>query len=370
MTGYHIEPVDRTYNREMLAILRDSPITTKDLTLCFDRQPDFFRLAETKYHPHHYFGWFRQRSLRGFGMIGYHPAFVNGRAETVFHLKDYYVLPDARGKGFGYRLTPFLFSAPHDGARLGYAVLMSGNKASHRYVGRRNPAFPHIPHSQIVAQFDARVVFLTWPVRAASGYSIRPAGPEDIPAIVELLNREHQERLFGNVYQAEAFLAYLRSRPGLGLTDYRLAFDRNGRLAGVCAAWDCSAVKQTRVLRYGRRFFAARCAHRILATLLRVSPLPAVGECFKEITVADYAVVDRKPEIMNALLRAVYIEYKNRGYQNLIWGSSAGDPLLSAASGFFQQRVLSDVVLIATNGALLEPGVIRRHLPYVDLPCL
>ncbi len=143
MSLYNIRPIDRNYNNEMLEILRSAPITTKNLTIYFDRQPDFFRLAETKYQPYFYYGFFRLEQLKGFGMIGYHQAMVNGMPETVFHLKDFYVLPDARGKGFGYRTTEQLFRDTHNRSVVGYAVVMSGNRDPHSYIGHRNPSFPY-----------------------------------------------------------------------------------------------------------------------------------------------------------------------------------------------------------------------------------
>src|SRR5665648_140359 len=144
MSLYHIEPIDSRYNDEMLEILRSAPITTEDLTVYFDRQPDFFRLAGIKYHPHYYYGFFRLDKLKGFGMIGYHDSMVNGLPETVFHLKDFYVSADARGKGFGYKVTEQFFKETHNRSAIGYAVLMTGNRDPHSYVGHRNPAFPYI----------------------------------------------------------------------------------------------------------------------------------------------------------------------------------------------------------------------------------
>jgi hypothetical protein len=370
MSLYHIEPIDRRYNNEILEILRSAPITTENLTVYFDRQPDYFKLAEIKYHPHFYYGLFHTDTLKGFGMIGYHNAMINGSVQTVFHLKDFYVTIDARGKGFGFKTTERFFKETYNHSTIGYGILMVGNRASHRYVGQRNSAFPYIPYSRIINQLDVRNILLTWPAGKVRNYTIRPATIQDIPDIVTLLNNEHKERLFGNQYREETFLNYLDNCPGLTISDYYMALDKKGKPSGVCAAWDCSSFKQTRVLRYGRRFLPARVAYKTLALLFHLPPLPLPGGCFKEFMITDYAVRERDPGIMNALLRVVYNDYMKRGYQNMIWGSSADDPLLRASKGFFYQRVVSDIVLITTNPGMLESGAVRNQLPYIDLPCL
>jgi GNAT superfamily N-acetyltransferase len=370
MSLYQIEPIDRSYSDKMLEILHSAPINTDKITICFDRQPDFFRLSDIKYHPYFCYGFFRLNQLKGFGMIGYHSAMVNGSQETVFHLKDFYVSPEARGTGFGLKVAEKLFRETYNNSTIGYAVVMKGNRDPLSYVDHRNPSFPYIPYSRIINQLDVRNIILTWPVRYTRKYIIRRAEKSDIPVIVNLLNNEHKERLFGNHYDIATFDKYLSERPGLSIDDYYLAFGRNGSPCGVCAAWDCSSFRQTRVLRYGKQFLAAKILYRILSVLFRLAPLPAPGECFKDFIVTDYAVEGRDPDIMNALLRTVYNKYRKKRYQNMIWSSSADDPLLKASDGFFFQRLISNIVLISTDPATIEKGEILNKLPYIDLPCL
>ncbi len=149
-----------------------------------------------------------------------------------------------------------------------------------------------------------------------------------------------------------------------------LPIDKAGVLCGVCAAWDCSSFKQTRVLRYGSGFLTARIAYKTLALFFNLPPLPSRGNSFKDFIITDYAVREREPKIMKALLKVIYNVYRKRGFQNMIWGSSADDPLLSASKGFFYQRLVSSIVLISTNPDMLESIAIHNHLPYIDLPCL
>ena len=370
MDLYHIEPVDRRYNTEMLNVLRSSPNNTENLTVCFDRQPDFFRLAEIRYNPYYYYGFFRLDQLKGFCGIGYHDAMVNGLRETVFHMRDYYVSEEARGKGFGYKVTEKFYKETCNRSFVGYVIILSGNKASLHYVGRKNASFPYIPFSRIINQLDVRNIILTWPVRNSRDYIIRQAGIQDIPEIVTLLNKEHKERLFGNLYDETTFQDYLGNRPELTLDNYYLAFDKKGNPCGVCAAWDCSSFKQTRIIRYGKQFRTAKILYKSLSVIFNLLPLPMQGECFKDFIITDYAARDRDPGIMNALLRFIYNDFRKRGFQIMMWGSSSDDPLLKASESFFYQRVVSNIVLISTDPSMVETGAIRNYLPYIDIPCL
>ena len=370
MSPYSIKPLDRSHNTDMLNILRSSPNNAESLTVCFDRQPDFFRLPEIRYNPYYYYGFFQFDQLKGFGGVGYHTAMVNGRHRTVFHMRDYYVAPEARGKGFGYKVTENFFKETYNQAEVGYAVIMAGNMPSLHYVGRRNTKFPYIPYSHVINQLDVRNIMLTWPVRNSRALKIRNADINDIPEIVALLNNEHNERLFGNIYDVTTFQDYLSRRPGLEISDYYLAFDKAGMACGVCAAWDCSSFRQTRVLKYGKTFRKAKILYKGLSLVFNLLPLPLQGECFRDSIITDYAARDRDPGIMNALLRFIYNDLRKRGFQNMMWGSSADDPLLKASEGFFYQRVISNIVLVSTNPAMIEDDKIRNHLPFIDIPCL
>ena len=245
--------------------------------------------------------------------------------KPVFHVRDFYVSHDARGKGFAFKVAEKYYEETCNQPGIGYAIIMAGNKPSLHYIGHRNAAFPHIPDSQIINQLDVRNIILTHPVRNSRDYFVRKADLQDIPEIVALLNIEHKERLFGNHYDETTFQNYLSGRPGLTIDNYYLAFDKKGNPCGVCAAWDCSAFKQTRVYRYGKQFAFARTLYKSLSLLFHMTPLPGPGESFRDFIISDYAVQNREPVIMNALLRYIYNDFRKRGFQIMIWGSSSDD---------------------------------------------
>jgi hypothetical protein len=187
--------------------------------------------------------------------------------------------------------------------------------------------------------------------------------------MVALLAAEHTPRLFAPVIDTERFLHRLRSRPDFGLECYRVA-QRGGEIVGVCARWDTQSFKRTRVLRYGGRLQAVRIAYGALAPLMGFPRLPAPSEPLRELTIAEYAVRQRDPEIMAALLEAIYAEAWSERYNTVIFASVAGDPLLAAAQAFSVEVVRSDVMAFARRPELLEPSRTDMALPYVDVALL
>jgi hypothetical protein len=239
-----------------------------------------------------------------------------------------------------------------------------------RFIGNRPAQNHYSPLSRIINHLIINTILLIRPVSVKIEFYVRRAKDEDIPVIVNFLNKEHSERLFGNVYSEETFPKQLERNRGLLITDYFLAFDKTGKCCGVCAAWDMGSMKQTRVLHYGKAFQTAKIAYKTVSVLFNRPPLPKPGAHFREVTITDYAVRDRDPGIMNALLRAVYREYRQLGYHFIIWGSSIDDPLLKAAQGFMRQRVVSNIVLFSTKNKWLEEGMVKNHLPYIDVSAI
>jgi hypothetical protein len=353
----------------MLKILHESPIETGGLSICFDRQPDIFVMAELKYAPPVWGGFFEGDELAGFALLGNHDAYVNGRVATVMHIANCYIRPQSRGRGYLRASLPFFLSENRPDASIGYAVVMKGNRAAESQLGDKMADTPWRLRSKKIAELAANNIFLSLRRRSKPAYEVRTARLDDIDAIVGLLRTEHSTRLFGLVTDRDRFAAGLRTRPGLSIDNYYV-IEHGGELIGVCAAWDTCAFKQNRVIRYGPWLGAVRAANNILSSITGTPSLPAPGESFRDIVVTDWAVRDRSVELMHALLEHIYNTYYGRGYHSMIFGSCADDPILAATRGFVKTKVVSDIALFSLGERWLEPGEIQRSLPFIDIALL
>jgi hypothetical protein len=126
----------------MLAILRRSPVETAGLTLCFDRQPDIFTMADLKYDPAAWSGLFESGVLAGFGLVGCHQAYVNGAVHPVMRVTDFYVQPEFRGRGFLKGVLPRFFDEGASVASLGYVVIIRGIEHRRPFWAIGSPLLP------------------------------------------------------------------------------------------------------------------------------------------------------------------------------------------------------------------------------------
>jgi hypothetical protein len=362
-------PLDRRHNNAMLDILHQSPIKAGGFSICFDRQPDIFALAELKYSPPVWCGFFEGDELAGFALLGNHQAYVNGCVTPVMHITDCYIRPQSRGRGYLSAALPFFLGSQRCHASIGYAVVMKGNRAAEAQLGNKLAYKSWDLQIRIIAELAARNILFSFRLPGKPTYGVRTARMDDIDAIVALLRTEHSNRLFGLVTDRDLFAARLKNRPRLSIDNYYV-IEHGSQLIGVCAAWDAYALKQNRVVQYGPWFGAIRSGVNILSSIMRIPTLPAPGESFRDIVITDWAVRERSVELLHALLKHIYNIYYGHGYHSMIVGSCAGDPILEATKGFIRTEVSSDIALFSIGESWLQPGAIQKSLPFIDIAFL
>lgn len=360
---FAIRRLDRRHNAEMQATLAASPIDSGGLSIIFDRRPDIFTAAELKYDPAVYAGFFAGDRLTGFALLGIHRAYVQGSVQPVMHLTDVYLSPDVRSRGQLKKLVPFFFGPDGCAPDLGYAVVMHGNRRAESLVGRLS-SMPMAPQSRVIGDLLVRNILLTTRRAEKTRVQVRAARTDDIDAIVALLQVEHRGRLFGLAVDRETFVADLSRRPDFGIESYYVT-EQNGRVTGVAAAWDTNSFKQNRVVRYSRGMRLVRGVNNLFAPLGGWAKLPAPGENFRDAFITDWAVEERNPHLLAALLDRIYGEYRRRGYNTLIIGLAAEDPLVKAVDGFPGLTVSSSIVLITRDSR-----EVKTHLPFIDVALL
>jgi hypothetical protein len=362
---YRIKNLTRSMNSEMLKILQESPLDVQGMLISFERNPDIFALADLKYDDPVYTGFFRKEELMGFMLMGYYKAYVNGKPETVCHASHIHIKKEGRQRGFYYRGSRQMFTDTIRDARIGYSLMMVGNADAESLIGRRHERYPDLPYSRVIHHGEARNIVVLFGKKESKAFNVRRATEADIGTIVQLLQREVTDRLFASYVDEKVFRKNLARRPNFGIDNYYVA-ENNDRILGVCAAWDCSPFKQLRILRYtGRIKWVKRFIN--LLSILNITPgFPDEGEIFREMYITDYAVENRDPVIMRALLARIYNDCKVRKYNMVVFGSCEGDPLLTAADAFVNIPIKTSVVLGTKNAALLEKDVIDARLPFID----
>ena len=367
-TPYSARLLTEDDNRQMLDILKSSPIESGGLSICFDREPDIFVMANLKYKPSKYIGIFLGDQLLGFGLIGYHAGNVLGEYQKVFHFSNVFMRKEFRNKGLFLRAHDMFFKEIVQGSYLGYAVIMKGNKNAERYIGWQSERYPYIPYSSFLTTLDVRNIVITLKKRERK-IAVRKARPEDIISIVSLLKTEFSKRLFAPEISIEEFQNDLVNRPDFSINNYYVV-EKENRITGVCAAWDCSSFKQIRILKYGSKFKRIRNFYRLFSALFKLPSLPDPGHSFKAVYITSCAVENHDPKIMNAMLRKIYNEYRIKEFNIIVFGSYVNDRLLKATNGFLFQSVKSNIYLYHKDKSVVENLKQNEQYPYIDMAFL
>lgn len=364
-----VKLIGREWNDRMLSILLESPIQSGGFHICFDRSPDIFTIPEFKSKYYRCAGLFKDQLLVGFGFLTFHDVYVNKKEEITAYLSNVFVLKQFRGNDFVLRAFDCFFQERFKSVRIGYAIVMEGNKPVEKLVGRSNSQYLRIPYSRILQKIVVKNIIITFAKRNRLQYNVRLATMNDVDSIVDLLKNEFQKQLFAPIISKEKFVRNLKIRPGFGISNYYVA-ENDNEIIGVCAAWDTTVFRKTRILKYN---FSAKMISIIYSVGIAVfgfPSLPQKGAFFKEISITDCAVKKRNPKILKAMLRKVYNDSRKRGYNLVIFGSYKDDPLLKATNNFFRYSILSNIIISSFDKNLINKGEIDTRMPYVDISTL
>ncbi len=361
-----VRRIGEEYNQQMLDILLSSPMDSDGLSVCLDRSPDMLAVPKLFFDSFKCFGFFMNDRLVGYSMVCRKRLYVNGVPREIGYLANMYVLPEARKLGWLYKASEPLFREVLEEAGLGYATTLLGNKRTETLIGRRIPKFPFIPHSKPIGVNCIYNILITFNKRQHASWLVRRATGEDIPEIARLLDDEYRSRLFAPVMTEKNLRKTIERRPDFSFSDYFVAV-KDGLIVGTCSAWDISAIRKLRVMSYRKQFRVIKFAYGIVAPILGFPKLPAPGEVFREIVINDFAVEDRNPEILKALLIHIYQEYRKKGYNMIQIGSYDKDPILSAVRGFFSQPLYSHIIFGSADPDLIEKEGIDCSRPYLDI---
>jgi hypothetical protein len=239
--------------------------------------------------------------------------FLNGRDQRIGYLGQLRVHERYRGRWLVARGFALLAAMHRTNPCPAYlASIVDGNdEATGILVRRPRRGFPRFRE---VAQY----LTLALRVRRSKSRSRWPSasGQPAIDEVADFLQRQGPRRQLSSVWTADS----LRRLASFGLTtdDIRVA-RRDGDITGVVALWDQSAYKQSVIRGYSGWLRAA-------APLL-----PRPGTALRSAYASLISVADDDPVVFESLLREVCALAAARGFEYLLVGLDARDPLLDVA---------------------------------------
>lgn len=361
-----VRRISKEFNNEILEIIRNSPMVSRDLTLYSELGPDAFRLSDFQYDHYEYFGFFLKGKLEGLITLGHFRAYVNGKAESVTELSNFFLNPSLRKKRLFARSSPFVFKDWHGSNSLIYSLVLKGNNPveSLANANMNSQDYSMLPRYQYAGAYSVVSCILNFRKKESRRFNVRHATEKDIDILVKLLDDEMKTRLFGLPVSRECFERNLKERPEFGIENYHIA-EENGKVKGFCCAWSTMGMKKNIVEKYSGRLLLVRLMANFLSLVAGCPKLPKPGSAFSTVYITDYYCEGRDPEIMEALLRSVYNEWLGKRYNLMIFGAPEADPLLKAIRPFTHQKISTHILIGAREERILD--TINTPLPYFDM---
>ena len=320
-----------------------------ELQLAVERDPSFFAL----YQLQELLGsqvqvGVSEGVLAGVATMLAREAWLEGERVPVAYLGDLRLAESLRGgffllNHFGRGLARFY--ALH-GCEVGLTAIISSNEAAIKALTKRSPRFPNKPVYRPWRKFEITNLHFTIPRAPRPGpCQVRPAQAAEIPAIAELLARDHARRPFGYPFSEELLRARLATWPGLAIEDFLCAW-RGSELVGVVSLWDAKAVKRFRVEAYRGSMRWVRRAFNLGAFFLRYPPLPPPGEVLPYAYLAHVSIAGEDPAVFQALLDEAYARSRTSGWRFLCAYLEEDDPYRPAFARYRTTPIPSQLFLV------------------------
>ncbi|MBD3615596.1 MAG: hypothetical protein HUJ22_03410 [Gracilimonas sp.] len=339
-SDYSVRELSEDWNEKLLEITRKTPVRSGDLSIHFDRSPDIFvlpRLTSYKMVP---LGFFRKEQLIGFAIASYQKRYVSGVLTDFIYLGNMHGTQKGTGQIFLQQLEKRVQRKvkTRPDVKYMYAYVMAWNRPAEKL------AKLGVLGSKPIGTITMATLFTLKPMRSSSKFTVRKATIADSEQIIPLLSNAFKGQLLAPEMNQAVFQHNLNHRPGITIEDYYVA-TRGEEIIGTCLAWDMTAFKKNRIQFRDVKMRSIHMAYNLSARLLGSPALPRSGEAFRDVTIAEYAVRDQDPEIMEALLRSIYHECRNKGYQTVILGYAAGSSIAEAIQPFIYKEVRSHVII-------------------------
>ena len=362
-----LRPAVPADNAALLELFGAVPMTG-ELVLSTRRDPDFFALYEMQRGAAECWVYESGSQATGLGTILVRDGWVGGRPARVGYLGDL-------RSGFNAsreRGVPRVYGDCVEGAvrrhgcELFLTAMLASNTAAANALVRRRAARATQPRYHLMRRFAMASIQFTRAMRPRGGpYRVRVAMAADLPAIVDLLDRDHRERPFGYRYDQGEFEHRLANWPGLSLERTYVAFDATGRIVGVTSAWDPAAVKRYRVVAYRGSVRWMKFGFNAMASVLGYPPLPEPGHGFRYLYLCNTSIADERPEILRALLERIYADFRRSGYHFMSLCVYENDPLEPALRGFTARRLDFHLYVVTRSDA--EPPVFPAGRPGFEM---
>lgn len=306
---------------ELRRLLRELPMPGS-VSVAFEREPHFFHGTVIEGDRHDVMVARHGDRLVGFATRSVRSRWVNGQPVRVPYISALRVERAWRG-GKATRLGMDLLRSLHRPGEAQYCIttIVSENKAALRALREHRPGYPRFRQRGALVT----LVIPLWRDLGQPGrLRARQAEESDLPDISFCLQRAGVRRQFAPIWR-EADLRDPGLMLGLNVRDFTV-LERDGRLSAVVALWDQRGFKQSVVRGYSGLYRVARPVINLLAPLLNLPRLPAIGQPVRSAWLSHLAVDQDDLMETLAVISAACTRARAAGLESVTLGLAATDP--------------------------------------------
>lgn len=293
---------------------------------------------------------------------------VNGVSTPVGYLGGLRLHPAAQRGTLLARGYDYLRQQHGDGqARFYLSTVMEENGPAR---GLLQSGGGGLPRYRDLGRFCAMAVATrSRPSKRVDGLCLAAAGPEDAPAMLQLLDTHRTTRQFSPVYPTDAGGSSTRLLPGLAWRDVTLAW-RGSELVGMAAAWDQRAFRRWSLLGYAPWLRLARPVLNLAAACRGLPRLPRPGEPLDYFVLALVCIQNEDLHVFQAVLEEIVSRQSSR-FGFFLAGLHQRDPLLPVLERRPHVALPSRLFAVSwEDGAADVAALAGARVPYLELGSL
>ncbi len=311
-----------------------------NISLALEREPNYYTGSAIQCHQPEVYLCLRtaDESVVGVFNIGFRKVYYRGEEVDIRYLCDLRIHPEIQGSALLFRMVRFVRQLNLTPGGLPAQTIVFGDNHHMLSMIERLEDSPYrnqLPSYHSAGRYISHLIGFQSARRAGDTCEIRRATDADIPQMQEFIDVESKKINYFPVYHlGDLGRAYYR---GLRIRDYFLAF-RGDTLVGVCGVWDQSAFKQTRIVGYSTLYSILKPFYHVFAKLSGGRTLPPSGSVLKYLNLHTILISHRDSAIFQSLVSTILEAHKDDGYDYLLCGLDAGDPLTAVMPVFRHRR--------------------------------
>ncbi|MDK2835151.1 MAG: hypothetical protein PWP63_2238 [Methanolobus sp.] len=317
-----LRPFVESDNATLLEIERLCPQGNDKIAESMDKSPD----AITRYRL--YANWkvfVAQEDNRIAGWIGW-TLKQDSAGKKYAYVVEVIVNPAFQRRGIG---TELIKTAEKDlidnGASYVYLYVFQANDAANAMFGKSG-------YSK-VGEIQIQAISVYRKAKVAPEVSIRHAGREDIPDIVDLINEFNAGKVHFVPYTAESFETHVKDMHGYDMDNLWVA-SANDRIMACAGLWDISAIAKMYYAKEPVSMKVLGAVFSFLDHFTRMPKIPAENEAFIYHQLTDCAFTPDGAEVMLNLIRHLNNTILNTQSISLLAMLIPDDPMIEVVKRF------------------------------------